>query len=78
MGLQKGTNYSETKLQRLLEYNRRLEEQLKRERVPVSVASDSLIQYVSTTRDYLVPSVWNTAGTADPFNSARSNQCAIL
>ncbi|ORX99273.1 guanine nucleotide-binding protein subunit gamma [Basidiobolus meristosporus CBS 931.73] len=70
---------SEQKLKKMLEQNNRLREQLDLPRVPVSQASQMLIKYVSTTRDYLVPSVWGTPGANDPFaNKSGGCECTIL
>ncbi|KAK9703757.1 Guanine nucleotide-binding protein subunit gamma [Basidiobolus ranarum] len=70
---------SEQKLKKMLEQNNRLREQLDLPRVPVSQASQMLIKYVSTTRDYLVPSVWGTPGANDPFvNKSSGCECTIL
>ncbi|ORY06433.1 guanine nucleotide-binding protein subunit gamma [Basidiobolus meristosporus CBS 931.73] len=70
---------SEQKLKKMIEQNSRLREQLDLPRVPVSQASQMLIKYVTTTRDYLVPSVWGTPGANDPFVSKSSGcECTIL
>jgi guanine nucleotide-binding protein subunit gamma len=59
---------SELKLKKLLEVNNRLKEQLDMPRLAVSEASQALIKYVKTTKDYLVPSVWgNIDKKEDPF-----------
>ncbi|CAG8576180.1 10070_t:CDS:2 [Cetraspora pellucida] len=60
-------NNTEYKLQRILDYNQNLRQQLDLPRVKVSHASSLLIEYVQSTKDYLVPSVWGPAGPADPF-----------
>ncbi|KAF9950990.1 hypothetical protein BGZ72_007453 [Mortierella alpina] len=67
---------SEVKLKRFLEHNQRLREQLDMRRIPVSEASQSLIQYATTTRDSLLPSLWGTTGT-DPFAKPSSGCCTI-
>ncbi|CAG8466686.1 9416_t:CDS:2 [Ambispora leptoticha] len=69
-------NISEYKLQRILEHNQRLREQLDLPRVKVSQASSMLIKYVTSTKDYLVPSVWGLPGPADPFVTKSSVACA--
>ncbi|KAI9137654.1 guanine nucleotide-binding protein subunit gamma [Paraphysoderma sedebokerense] len=56
---------SELKLKKLVEYNNRLKEQLDMPRMTVSEASQSLIKYVKTTKDFLVPSVWGTVDKKD-------------
>ncbi|KAI9022237.1 hypothetical protein CLU79DRAFT_835370 [Phycomyces nitens] len=48
----------EAKLEKLLDLNEKLREQLEIARVPVSEASRSLIEYCQTTTDTMVPSVW--------------------
>ncbi|KAL7751731.1 Guanine nucleotide-binding protein subunit gamma [Sorochytrium milnesiophthora] len=59
---------SELKLKKLLELNNRLKEQLDMPRLTVSDASQSLIKYVKTTKDFLVPSVWGTVDKKeDPY-----------
>ncbi|CAO3565901.1 unnamed protein product [Mortierella alpina] len=68
---------SEVKLKRFLEHNQRLREQLEMRRVPVSEASQSLIQYVTSTQDGLLPSLWGTTGT-DPFAKPSSGCCTIV
>ncbi|KAK3844512.1 MAG: G-protein gamma-like domain-containing protein [Linnemannia gamsii] len=67
---------SEVKLKRFLEHNQRLREHLEMRRIPVSEASDSLIQFVTTTRDALIPSLWGTTGT-DPFAKQSTGCCNI-
>ncbi|KAF9965669.1 hypothetical protein BGZ70_004367, partial [Mortierella alpina] len=68
---------SEVKLKRFLEHNQRLREQLEMRRIPVSEASQSLIQYVTSTQDGLLPSLWGTTGT-DPFAKPSSGCCTII
>ncbi|KAG2222911.1 hypothetical protein INT45_013542 [Circinella minor] len=59
---------SESKLKRINEYSQRLKEQLDMPRIPVSTASESLIDFCNNTRDPLVPSVWGaTDRQDDPF-----------
>ncbi|KAG0277473.1 hypothetical protein BGZ96_002847 [Linnemannia gamsii] len=67
---------SEVKLKRFLEHNQRLREHLEMRRIPVSEASNSLIQFVTTTRDALIPSLWGTTGS-DPFAKQSSGCCII-
>ncbi|CAG8570272.1 9286_t:CDS:2 [Funneliformis mosseae] len=74
-------NFSEYKFQRILDHNQRLREQLDLPRVRVSQASSTIINYVKSTKDYLVPSVWGPAGPADPFiakNGISCSSCIIL
>ncbi|KAL1918132.1 uncharacterized protein VTP21DRAFT_3398 [Calcarisporiella thermophila] len=71
------------KLQKLLEDNKKLEEELNKEYIPMSEACTSIMNYINNTRDYLVPSVWGGAGSDDPFGSAkrthwRGLDCLIL
>ncbi|KAF9100720.1 hypothetical protein BGX29_006331 [Mortierella sp. GBA35] len=67
---------SEVKLKRFLEHNQRLREHLEMPRIPVSEASNSLIHFVTTTRDALLPSLWGTTG-ADPFAKQSTGCCTI-
>ncbi|CAH1769055.1 11330_t:CDS:2, partial [Entrophospora sp. SA101] len=68
-------NISEMKLQRIIEHNKKLREQLDLPRIKVSQASSMLIKYIQSTKDHLVPSVWGTAGAADPFNNRSGSYC---
>ncbi|KAK9765480.1 Guanine nucleotide-binding protein subunit gamma [Basidiobolus ranarum] len=69
---------SEQKLKKMTDYNHRLREQLDLPRVPVSQASRMLIKYVTTTRDYLIPSIWGAPGANDPFaNKGGGCECVI-
>ncbi|KAF9006846.1 hypothetical protein CPC16_006896 [Podila verticillata] len=67
---------SDQKLKRFLEHNQRLKEQLEMRRISVSEASQSLIQYVSNTRDALIPIIWGTIGS-DPFSKQTTSCCTI-
>ncbi|KAF9176666.1 hypothetical protein BGZ49_006045, partial [Haplosporangium sp. Z 27] len=69
------TGVSEIKLKRFLEHNKRLREQYEMRRVPVSEACNSLLQYVKTTYDPLLPIVWGVG--PDPFAKQSSKCCAI-
>ncbi|KAG2182143.1 hypothetical protein INT43_007070 [Umbelopsis isabellina] len=72
-------NLSENKLKRILEYNARLEQQLKTPRVTVSEASKSLIAYCKDTHDPLVPSVWGPVPKSeDPFAPSAQGGCCSL
>ncbi|KAF0484539.1 heterotrimeric G-protein gamma subunit G-gamma, Gpg [Gigaspora margarita] len=73
-------NNTEYKLQRILEYNQNLRQQLDLPRVKVSYASSLIIEYVQSTKDYLVPSVWGPAGPADPFvvKNRGCGECIIV
>ncbi|KAI8980433.1 GGL domain-containing protein [Pilobolus umbonatus] len=67
----KSYNISEAKLKKLLEYNERLKDQLEQSRIPVSVASKSIIDHCKTTRDPLIPSIWGPVSKdEDPFAPA--------
>ncbi|KAF9437318.1 hypothetical protein BGZ76_001205 [Entomortierella beljakovae] len=70
------TGVSEAKLKRFLDHNQRLRDQLEMRRVPVSEASNSLIQYITTTRDPLLPVIWGTVGQ-DPFAKQSTGCCTI-
>lgn len=70
---------ADLKLRRLTELNNRLREDLERERIPVSNASKSIIAYCNGTRDYMVPSVWNTIPRGeDPYAPQQSGGCCVL
>ncbi|RUS23396.1 GGL domain-containing protein [Jimgerdemannia flammicorona] len=51
-------NLQENKLQKQLDLNNRLREILERNAVPASEACQTLLKYVSTTTDYLLPALW--------------------
>ncbi|KAG0082889.1 hypothetical protein BGZ93_002156 [Podila epicladia] len=70
------SSVSDQKLKRFLEHNQRLKEQLEMRRISVSEASQSLIQYVSNTRDALIPIVWGTI-SSDPFSKQSTSCCTI-
>ncbi|KAF9941687.1 hypothetical protein BGZ67_004261 [Mortierella alpina] len=67
---------SDVKLKRFLEHNQRLKEQLDMRRIPVSEASQSLIQFVTSTKDSLLPSLWGIA-PSDPFSKPSTGCCTI-
>ncbi|CAG8470213.1 6263_t:CDS:2 [Paraglomus brasilianum] len=75
MARQKGQSMSELKLRRLLEFNQRLREDLDRPRVRVSEASQNLIRYCKSTRDYLVPSVWGPVDKRDDPYAPSGGKC---
>ncbi|KAI9472602.1 hypothetical protein BX667DRAFT_516641 [Coemansia mojavensis] len=65
---------SEHKLRKIIEHNNRLKEQLELPRIPVSQASESLIEFTKTTKDYLIPSQWGPP-PHDPFASQTGGSC---
>ncbi|KAJ2449554.1 plasma membrane localization protein [Coemansia sp. RSA 2336] len=65
---------SEHKLRKIIEHNNRLKEQLELPRIPVSQASESLIEFTRTTKDYLIPSQWGPP-PHDPFASQTGGSC---
>ncbi|KAI8070004.1 G-protein gamma subunit [Gongronella butleri] len=70
---------SQSKLQRIEDYNRRLTEQLNMNCIATSEASDSLIRYCNATRDPLLPSIWGKLDKdADPYAPSTTACCAIL
>ncbi|KAH9250606.1 hypothetical protein BASA81_011589 [Batrachochytrium salamandrivorans] len=70
---------SELKLRKLMEHTQRLKEQLDLPRIRVSEASQTLIQYVTTTKDYLLPSVWGPVDKKeDPFQTTGGSCCTVL
>ncbi|TPX30827.1 hypothetical protein SmJEL517_g05693 [Synchytrium microbalum] len=66
---------SEIKLKKLVELNQRLKEQLDLNRIPVSEASSSLIKYITSTKDSLLPSVWGPVDKKDDPYAAPSGPC---
>ncbi|CAO3565633.1 unnamed protein product [Mortierella alpina] len=67
---------SDVKLKRFLEHNQRLKEQLEMRRISVSEASTSLIQFVTSTKDSLLPGLWGIA-PSDPFSKPSTGCCTI-
>ncbi|KAA8568393.1 hypothetical protein EYC84_007427 [Monilinia fructicola] len=68
-----------SKLRRLTELNNRLREDLERERIPVSQAAKSIIQYTSQTKDFMVPSIWGTVDKKDdPYAPQQSGGCCLV
>ncbi|KAJ1836282.1 Guanine nucleotide-binding protein subunit gamma [Coemansia sp. RSA 2706] len=65
---------SEHKLRKIVEHNSRLKEQLELPRIPVSQASEALIDFTRTTKDYLLPSQWGPP-PHDPFASQTGGSC---
>ncbi|KAJ2124909.1 plasma membrane localization protein [Coemansia sp. RSA 720] len=65
---------SEHKLRKINEHNSRLKEQLELPRIPVSQASDALIEFTKSTKDYLIPSLWGPP-PHDPFASQTGGTC---
>jgi len=70
---------ADLKLRRLTELNNRLREDLERERIPVSQAAKSIISYTSSTKDYMVPSIWGSVDKKDdPYVLQQSGSCCVL
>ncbi|KFY07828.1 hypothetical protein V492_06788 [Pseudogymnoascus sp. VKM F-4246] len=70
---------ADLKLRRLTELNNRLREDLERDRIPVSRAAKSIIDYTNTTRDFMVPSVWGPVDKKDdPYTPQPSGGCCVL
>ncbi|APA10605.1 hypothetical protein sscle_06g053750 [Sclerotinia sclerotiorum 1980 UF-70] len=70
---------ADLKLRRLTELNNRLREDLERERIPVSQAAKSIIQYTSQTKDFMVPSIWGTVDKKDdPYAPQQSGGCCLV
>ncbi|KAF9115704.1 hypothetical protein BGX27_006810 [Mortierella sp. AM989] len=67
---------SDVKLKRFLEHNQRLKEQLEMRRISVSEASQSLIKFVTSTKDSLLPTLWGNA-PSDPFSKQTTGCCII-
>ncbi|KAI9280905.1 G-protein gamma subunit [Umbelopsis sp. AD052] len=68
---------SETKLRKMTETNDKLKEQLEVQRIPVSDASKSLIEYCKSNHDTLVPSVWGNNKNQDPFAEQSGCTCCV-
>ncbi|KAK3333979.1 GGL domain-containing protein [Cercophora scortea] len=70
---------ADLKLRRLTELNNRLREDLERRRIPVSEASNNIIAYCNSTRDYMVPSVWGAVPKGeDPYAPPQNSGCCVL
>ncbi|KAI7863054.1 G-protein gamma-like domain-containing protein [Spinellus fusiger] len=79
MPLKRAQNIAEAKLNRLLELNKRLKEQLDVPRITVSSASSSLIEYCKTTKDPMIPSLWGSIDKKeDPFAPAAGGGCCAV
>ncbi|KAL0083677.1 G protein gamma subunit [Phycomyces blakesleeanus] len=79
MTTRRAQNISEAKLNRLLELNQCLREQLDVPRITVSSASSSLIEYCKNTKDPMVPSVWGPIDKKeDPFAPAAGGGCCAV
>ncbi|KAL0078233.1 G protein gamma subunit [Phycomyces blakesleeanus] len=61
----------------IYEYNEKLREQLEIQRIPVSEASRSLIEYCQNNSDYMVPSVLNTK-RPDPYAETTGDCGCVL
>ncbi|KAF8977633.1 G-protein gamma subunit [Cyathus striatus] len=68
---------NEIKLNRLMEHNQRLREELALPRVRVSEASASLIRYCKSTKDHLTPSVWGPVGKNENPLLINHNKVAV-
>ncbi|KAG0370297.1 hypothetical protein BGZ54_006983 [Gamsiella multidivaricata] len=75
-GLGGSSGVSDVKLKRFLEHNQRLKEQLEMRRITVSEASQSLIKFVTSTKDSLMPNQWGNA-SSDPFLKQSSGCCTV-
>ncbi|CAG7845924.1 SubName: Full=Uncharacterized protein {ECO:0000313/EMBL:CCA77979.1} [Serendipita indica DSM 11827] len=71
---------AELKLHRINQHIARLRDDVVRPRARVSEASSSLIRYMKTTKDPLLPSLWGTvAKEEDPFHQPDANKgCCIV
>ncbi|KAI7869117.1 hypothetical protein BDF14DRAFT_1994716 [Spinellus fusiger] len=67
----------EAKLEKWLELNEKLREQLEITRLPVSEASRSLIDYCKMTPDSMVPSVWGVKNI-DSFPEPTGCSCNLM
>ncbi|KAI1321345.1 hypothetical protein EDD11_006682 [Mortierella claussenii] len=68
---------SEVKLKRFLEHNQRLKEQLDMRHIAVSEASQSLIKFVTSTKDSFLPHLWGSA-PSDPFSKQSTGCCTMF
>ncbi|RKF59181.1 Guanine nucleotide-binding protein subunit gamma [Erysiphe neolycopersici] len=71
---------ADLKLRRLTELNTRLREDLERERIPVSQAAKSILNYTnSSTKDYMIPSIWGSVDKKDdPYTPQQSGGCCVV
>ncbi|ORZ15232.1 G-protein gamma subunit [Absidia repens] len=69
---------SESKLNHILEYNKKLVEQLDMPTIAVSEASESMIRYCSSTRDPFLPSIWGKLEKEDDPFIPHSKRCCII
>lgn len=70
---------ADLKLRRLTELNARLREDLERERIPVSQAAKSILNYTNSTKDYMVPSIWGSIDKKDdPYTPQQSGGCCTV
>ncbi|KHJ32926.1 putative guanine nucleotide-binding protein gamma subunit [Erysiphe necator] len=70
---------ADLKLRRLTELNTRLREDLERERIPVSQAAKSILNYTNSTKDYMVPSIWGSVDKKDdPYTPQQSGGCCVV
>ncbi|ORZ18029.1 hypothetical protein BCR42DRAFT_412992 [Absidia repens] len=70
---------AELKLRRLLDQNQKLKIQAELPLLPVSDASQQLIDYCADTYDPLLPSIWGTVQD-DPFRPHKSKWacCSVM
>ncbi|KAI7865196.1 hypothetical protein BDF14DRAFT_1828178 [Spinellus fusiger] len=66
----------QAKLVSIFELNDKLREQLEIQRITVSDASKSLIEYCQNTSDSLVPSLWNSK--RKDFYSEPAGDCGCI
>ncbi|KAI8089194.1 G-protein gamma subunit [Halteromyces radiatus] len=70
---------SESKLNHILEYNKKLAEQLEMPCISVSEASESMIRYCNSTKDPFLPSIWGKLDSEDdPFAPVSKGCCNII
>ncbi|CAI5760322.1 unnamed protein product [Candida verbasci] len=55
------------KLKRMEALNTRLNDMLKRERIPASIASNLIVNFISETPDYLIPFNWTLPPDQNKF-----------
>ncbi|KAJ3272867.1 hypothetical protein HDV01_005190 [Terramyces sp. JEL0728] len=62
-----------------MEHTQRLREQLELPRIKVSEAGQTLIAYVKSTKDALLPSVWGPVDKKDdPFQAQGGGCCSVI
>ncbi|ORX50804.1 G-protein gamma subunit [Hesseltinella vesiculosa] len=69
---------SQSKLQKIEEYNKRLTDQLNMQCIATSEASESLIRYCNATNDPLLPSIWGKVEKEDDPYAPSTTSCCVI